>query len=160
MKKGFSLTELLVIIAIIGIMISVSLVSLVESKNRKDVEMAAREVAAVAREAQNYALTGKGAKQGNSVCDGYRFTWFLGTPTYRFSGIGGAQCTQPYTANYTLKSNTSFSTGGYFDISLPHAELTLSVNPTPIKVNKGNHTFSVCVYQSGRVEEVRGSSCP
>ncbi len=58
-KKGFSLLEMVIIMAIVSIMTSVMLVVTLSEKDTKEIEAAGREITAAIREAQNYALTGK-----------------------------------------------------------------------------------------------------
>ena len=56
-KNGFTLIEIMVAMAIVGIMSAMVLTSLSSGKERKVVEGEARRVAAAIREIQNYALT-------------------------------------------------------------------------------------------------------
>ena len=58
-RRGFTLIEIMVVMAIIGIVTAVTIVSFGSGKERKAVEGQARKVAAAIREMQNYALTGK-----------------------------------------------------------------------------------------------------
>ncbi len=58
-RKGVTLIELLLAIAIIGIMTVVTLVGLEKAKPRSNVEMATRQLAASIRQVQNDALSGK-----------------------------------------------------------------------------------------------------
>ncbi|HBO17220.1 MAG: hypothetical protein UR69_C0002G0124 [Candidatus Moranbacteria bacterium GW2011_GWE2_35_2-] len=65
---GFTLLEVLVTVAIIGIMATVALVSTQRGKIDKEVSVAAEQVASSIREAQNYALSGKQPDATNTAC--------------------------------------------------------------------------------------------
>lgn len=149
-KKGFSLVELLTIVAIISIMTTISLVSLMENKKKREVEVEARSVAAAIRQAQNYALTGKGA---SPTCTSYTFSWTNGGASY---SSGGGSCV----ANtYSLRNGVTFGSNSTNSLafSVPRAE---SSGTTKILLGKGTYNFTVCVYQTGRVEENSGNiSC-
>lgn len=62
--------ELMIVIAVIGIMTGVAFVSLGGSKAAKQVEVSARQLAAAIRQAQNYALSGRQdlASAAKKVC--------------------------------------------------------------------------------------------
>lgn len=66
-QKGVTLIEMMVVIAIVGIMTSVTLVSLSGAKVRKELQAAGNELASVLREQRNNALTGN-VGTGNDSC--------------------------------------------------------------------------------------------
>lgn len=66
-RKGFTLIEILAIIAITGILASIMIVSLSPAKSNAKLRAAQREVAATIRTAQSYALQGKSQDVGR-VC--------------------------------------------------------------------------------------------
>lgn len=165
-KRGFTLVELMVVMAMTAIMISVTIVSLSGSRDKKAVESEARKFAAVVREAQNYALTGKQFVSGRVTCSvgigditsdeaGYEVLYF-----YR----SGADCTispsQVTFATNTLSNGVHFSsTTSAFNFAVPRGETGLG-STLRIGLNKGSVMYSVCVYPTGRVEDVSGASCP
>jgi len=148
--KAFTLIELLVVIAFISIMSAVVLTSYQSSRTKKAVETEARKVAAAVREAQNDALTGKGA----GGCGGYVFTYTSGTGNY---GIGGC-----LTANYTMINSVTFSNGGVFTFAAPWGNITSTAPltlPATITVTKGSYCSNVVVNSAGNVTEGPIYSC-
>lgn len=146
--KGVTFIELMVVIVIIGIMTGTTLVSVRGSQTGKELESAAREVAAAVREAQNYALTGK---KLTSSCS-YNFVYVNGTANYN---IGG--CISP-AVNYILKNGVTFGSGGSFDYYAPHGNVSSS---NKILLFKKSKYRTVCVNSSGAVEEKSGNAaCP
>jgi prepilin-type N-terminal cleavage/methylation domain-containing protein len=156
--RGFTFIELMVVIAIIGIMAAISLVPMINSRNQKMVDAEGRKVAAAVREMQNDALAGKGATGCN-----YTFTYTNASNSYKLGGC--------VTVNYTLASGVTFSnaTNTSFSISAsmaPWGTLTLVNPPAPpwpvaITLKKGTATNYVCVYSSGNVvENGANSTCP
>lgn len=65
-KKGFTFIEIMIVVVIIIIMTSVVLITVGNNKSPRAVEVAARQVAAAIREAQNNALAGKQAGSDTS----------------------------------------------------------------------------------------------
>jgi prepilin-type N-terminal cleavage/methylation domain-containing protein len=71
--KGFTFLELILVIAIIGIMSATSIVSLGALKVRANLKSAQSEVSATIETAKSYALQGK-KQNGNTACGyGFRF---------------------------------------------------------------------------------------
>ncbi|HCP09002.1 MAG TPA: hypothetical protein DIT25_04360 [Candidatus Moranbacteria bacterium] len=138
-KKGFSLPELMIVIAIIGIMSGVALVSLSGSKEKKEVETAAREVEAAIRETQNGALTGKGV----GASPGCYFNFFYDKAAGTFGTDGGCM-----NVTYKLNNGVAFSGSGSFGFSIPFGD-TLGGE---IKLEKGATCYMVKASPSGRVE--------
>ena len=171
-KNGFTLIEIMVAMAIVGIMSAMVLTSLSSGKERKVVEGEARRVAAAIREIQNYALTGKQIS-GQVPC---RF----GVGAISIGDISmllneshrtGASCAAGASAPapipgmaVTLSNGVTFTAdvNADFFFTVPRGELNPNGNATPIKLQlgKGSATYSVCVYPGGQVKDVMGASCP
>lgn len=151
--RGFTFVEVIMVVAIISIMTGVALVSMNSARTNKALETAGQEVAATIREAQNYALTGKGAGAG---CNDYTFTYAAGD-SYGISN--GAACS--INVNYTLKNGVTFPSGDLFSFSAPHGAVDFTGLKTIILAKNGKQ-IRVCVYSSGRVEEtvIGAASCP
>ena len=152
-KKGFSFIELMIVIAIAGIMTAVSLVSMSAARQKRDVEIAAREVATAVREAQSYALTGKNLKTKTTDCK-FIFTWE--SSSYKVS-----DCKDQ---SYSLKNNVTFYDGNKsLSFDVPFANITSAV-PFPIDIDliKGStgYHYHVCIYESGIVNEQLSSCTP
>ena len=157
-KKAVTLIELIITIAIIGIMTGVLLVSFGSSRTDKALETAARETAATIREAQNYALTGKGAGAG---CNIYTFSYGNGDDKNEYGIDNGGGCS--INASYSLENGVVFQNSGSFNFSAPHGAIGgLGVSPRIITLNKGGKNINVCVYSSGKVveTEIGAENCP
>jgi prepilin-type N-terminal cleavage/methylation domain-containing protein len=142
-KKGFSFIELMVVIAIISIMTTVTLVSMNTAQKKEALITAAREVAAVVRETQNYALTGKDLRNQINSCS-FTFTWGDSSSSYDISG-----CKEQ---NYSLKNGVTFFNNGNFSFSVPSGNLNTS-STMDIILRNNNNNYHVCVYVSGIVNE-------
>ena len=169
-KRGFTLVELMVVMAMTAIMISVTIVSLSGSRDKKAVESEARKFAAVVREAQNYALTGKQFASGRVTCS-IGVDPIAGDPepdeSYRvaYAYRNGADCASGTSsgtvAMNTLSNGVKFSGSDVpaFNFAVPRGETGLG-SVLRIGLSKGSAIYSVCVYPTGRVEDVSGVSCP
>lgn len=156
-RKGFSFLELMTVIAMVGIMTAVTLVSLNKSRSEKDVEVAARVVAGALHEAQNYALTGENA---SSSCGG--MYWFK----YKITGDSDYEISGCLSAKYTLPKNITFNEVGSIYFTTPHADiygadgnLLFAQDPyktagyLDITLKKDSSEYHVCLYPAGDIKE-------
>ncbi len=171
-KKGFTLIEVLVVVAIIGIASAIILVSIGNGRTQKQVEGDARRLVGMLREIQNDALSGKQVVLGRISC---AFVFppsasaeTIISPTYRYRN--GASCAStlsddlpslnltPGVSISVANAGVSFVVpwGEVWDGSLT-ARLASTVQYTLVK---SGVTWSVCVYPGGRIEEIAGASCP
>jgi len=167
-KKGFTLVELMIVMAIVGIMTAVTIVSLSGARDRKAAEGEARKFAAVVREVQNYALTGKQLGTGLVTCSVGMNAIASGATsygifyTYRSGDDCNTSASNAFVTN-TISNGVAFSSAANaFSFSVPRGEINLGGNPDPIPIqlSKGSATYTVCIYRSGRIEDVNGSVCP
>jgi len=149
-KKGFSFIELMITIAIMGIMTTITLVSMNKGRELWAVKTAAREVAATVRETQNNALTGKDLKDQTISCV-FTFRWQADSSNYFMEGCK--------TQSYVLKNGVTFgSPSGSINFEVPFSMLS---GPTrTITVKKGVSAYNVCVYVSGAIKETADTICP
>ena len=165
-KKAFTLLELLIVVAFIGIMSSVVIVSLSASRIQKQVEGTSREVSAAIREAQNGALTGKKTDDTHLPCD-YKFNYVNSTTytiSYDYHTVANPSCTNTQVlATYTTKNSVIFpSSFNTIIFQAPFSSISgLSSDPMPIVVNKGSVNYVVCVSSSGNIwEKANSTTCP
>lgn len=92
--KGVTFAELIVVIAIIGIMSSVGFVSLQSSKANARLQAAQREVAATIKLAQSYALQGKMIGAITPCEYGFKFTSLNSYQIFYKPPVSG-DCTSP-----------------------------------------------------------------
>lgn len=178
-----SILELMIVIAIMGILTVAAMVSFSGNRPKKEVEVEARKFAAAIREAQNYALTGKKGTSPNIAC-GWGIKIFSQTNFSIFYNrlAGFADCAgfnSPTVLNprltyiagqsfnsvsYTLnKVNISLApSGAYFTIPFGPA---IGANGSPVVGNAkflltsqtdSNVKYTVCLSSSGMVTEKSG----
>jgi len=99
--------ELLLVIAIIGIMTVAGFVSLSSNRTNTNLQTAQREVASVIKLAQSYALQGK-AQGGNTPCGyGFRFIDATNYQIFYNTPASGTTCDQDNTVAAYLHYRTS-----------------------------------------------------
>lgn len=169
--RGFTLVELMISTAIIGLLSSVVLVALHRSQIAKEAEGDVRTVAAALREAQNYALTGRGILQtaGKPCMFRVRAEADSGTILIEQANVGiGDVCDGGFTVGeeIPLSRNGRFAARSVVSFPVPRAEpLTeggseLIGSFVDFAVANRGKVAHACVYPLGRIEErLVGESC-
>lgn len=157
-SRAFSLVELLVVIAVIGVLSSIMLVNLTTNRIEKEVEGAAFQVAIKIREAQTSALTGR-QFIANTVPCSYRVSWSGSqlTTSYVYKD-GSGNCTSITTVDaISLIAGMSFTASGSVDFTLPFAQITSS---QVLTLQKASISQVVCLGSNGLIEpKATASSC-
>lgn len=159
--RGFTFVEVMMVMAIIGIMAGMVVVSFTKNRVERELETNAREFAGVVREAQNYALTGKQFVAGTDPC-GFMVNWDGSsyTLTYKYKGANEVCNQTSLIATYALKNGVSFSGSNadvYFDV--PHATLNFN-GIKSVQFTKSSKNHTVCIYADGRISDQPGINCP
>lgn len=180
--KAFTLVELMVVVAIIGITSTIVVVSLVNARLERQVLGASQKIASVIRAAQNDALTGRSTGSTEKNCwYGVKFT---APSTYQIvsydrGSVANAPCGG---ASVNIKGTFSLESGVEFDdpardviaFYLPRGEVwygndASSMQAVPagttsaytLTLRKSDKSAYVCIYPGGRIEESGvGQSCP
>ena len=157
---AFTLIEIMIAMAIVGIVSSVLLVDFNANRSKKGVEQSALEVASVVRQAQNYALTGKQTPAGGNPCS-FDVSWGgVGTTNILLvnNWNNGVSCTPTTILTYRLRDGVTLNIpAGSVSFSVPFS--TVSAAAT-IVVSKDTQSYAVCVTTGGSVTTVSGSVCP
>lgn len=155
--KAYTLIEVSVVIAIIGIVSAILLVNPGSSRSVRDLANTGQEIVSVLREAQNDALAGFQGSSSYKPC-GFKFWWNSTTYKVIYQYKQGDACTGESDLRvYQLSNGVSFSSAGSFVFGLPHANIT--ANQT-IVLGKGSFNQVVCVSLGGRIATYVGSTCP
>jgi prepilin-type N-terminal cleavage/methylation domain-containing protein len=159
--RAFTLIEVMVVVAIIGIMAGIVIIPLGNGRIERELEANAREFVGVVREAQNYALTGRQAVAGTDPCR-FHMSWSGSnyTLTYWYKDAGGTCNQTSPMAAYTLKNGVVFGNSDTLYFTLPHANLDFSTGSRGATLTKQSISHIACVYADGRISDQSGASCP
>ena len=155
-EKGITLIELIIIIALFSVMMVGVLVFSTQAKTRKEVDLESDKIKSVVREAQNYALTGRGIVQ--SGCEFFEVSWSTGGSNYFVKSMNSAS--GDYTGcsineSYQLEYNVSFSNSGRIVFKVPHGNIITS---SSVGIKKTDDVEScVKITSEGLVENKRDS---
>lgn len=156
--RAFTLAELLIVLAIIGITTTVLLTDWSGNRTIQYLDNGAREVEAVIRGAQNAALSGVQVSATDRPC-GYQITWAGSsyTVTYRYKDGAGVCNQSSQLSSHGLTNGVAFDSGSNFEFTLPYG--TVAADQTILLIKQGVY-HAVCVYTSGRIITTPGSTCP
>ncbi len=151
-RNGMTLIEVVVVIAIVGIMSSITITSFVTMRRDAALETAAEEVVAVLREAQNYSLTGKNLT--SAACATYTVDFTLGLGSFILNN-GGAPCT--LNQSYSLKNGVTVYSVTATKFTAPHA----TTEKSETVIQKGSAYYTICVNTAGLIKKLSGKVlCP
>lgn len=167
-KRGFTLMELMIVMAITGIMLSVVLVNMQNSRKNSEIEAAGMQLVSLLREVQNNALTGKkiGSDEGDYSC---AFQFKINTNgsyeiarSLKQSGNdsceGGDDMSDPYVTGGLQK--VKLNSQQTIKFTVPHGEM-IGVSQIILQhVADSSVTYSACISAGGDIEGAKGSSCP
>lgn len=150
MAAGFTLIEVMIAVAIIGIVSAMILVSSAGQRQARNLELSVREVMAALRESQNYALSGR--TSGIGVNNTYYGVQIASATSYSVVASSGV------IANYTLKSGVTFSSGATtIAFTLPRGDALQGGVPIAgsyrISLVRGAGTRYICIYPSGQIHD-------
>jgi len=170
--RGFSLTEVMVVIALVGIMSGVLFVSLSERRDEASLGAAAREVAAAIRVAQNNALAGvRASGNDNGLCL-HEVKWddsgTYGIYVVQLKNGNNRLCTSSNDlgAPFLLEEHT-LNPGVVFDDSsnnwivsfdIPRGTVVFG-STSSIELTKGSQHSYVCIDTSGVISD-KTTPCP
>lgn len=183
-KKGFSLVEVMIVIAIIGISAGILFARVDSTNPSTEVELAGRQIAASLRTAQNNAISGKMQPDGGGIFsktlrEGVRLKktgsdWHL-IQYYAITAGSDIEASNKILKKIDIENvGTDPGCSDPTDIALIYYPVSgkaegCGVGPSNTDNFKflissktdNNIKFTVCAYKTGRVEEKEGAqSCP
>lgn len=171
-EKGFTLIEIVIVIAIIGIASSIVLATVSNGRTRAQVEGDARRLSGMLRDLQNNALSGEQIVLGRISCGFSLPPSAAGAitivPTYLYRN--GATCAATLSdvlPAFSLSPGVSISAAnGGVRFVVPWGKVWDGTGAAPLAapvqytLAKSGVVWSVCVYPEGRIEEAVGAGCP
>lgn len=156
-RRGFSIIELMIVMAIILIMTTVLFVNRGNSRAQNDVDAATRLVAAQIRALQNESLTGKRIKDGTIMKNANQHIFTVNSSdliTYNISykdSSGGSINAGTQSFNLT-KKRVKFDSAVSFYFESPRGDVA-SKQDIVLKSNDDSVTRHICVSVNGNVTE-------
>lgn len=167
-RRGFSLAEVVIVIAIMVIMTGVLFARQNSNKLQTEAELAARQVAAQLRSLQNDALNGKIV--GDVPACGMEFSTTPDDPDksykvsyYDCSGMSISGSEQDFLiGKKTVNKTVMLGAGKIFRFSSPQARLNIAGSDfiRVSSVGNGDELARVCVYENGNIIDTKEENCP
>lgn len=164
-KRGFSLVELIVVMAIIVLMTAVLFLNQNKNKAQSEVEAAARQVAAQLRSLQNDALNGKMIEDKTYCRTNFTVISKDKYDTYFYESCSGIE--SPKSINIFSLKNVEFKDTSYaVRFKSPTGEVTCESDANKmilISTKDSSKGMVVCISDSGSIIEEKGtdaSVCP
>lgn len=162
MKKGFTMVELLIVLAIMGILSAAIFMSIFKMGVSNELKLAGRQLASAISQTQTYALTGK-TKAGFYPCS-FKFSTETGENGfyYRIQYIPrkiNEECGEEGKGWKDFEGPIKFEkvesmTLGSVVFTVPHAKyLAANSDKTEFVLKKKNQEYKVIVYSSGLIQE-------
>jgi prepilin-type N-terminal cleavage/methylation domain-containing protein len=163
-QRGFTLLEILIVVAVIGIISVIILGGTGNGRTEREIDAAGREVVAAFRESQQYALTGRQIVPNTNPCQ-FALTWNSGssnfTATYYYKDNNEVCNQTSVISTYALRGGVTFSNTGAVAFTVPHGKTTFGGVSVGAQLGKAGTTGVACVYRDGLMKNVLGStSCP
>lgn len=156
MRQGFTLIEVVIVIAIIGIMTAFMVVSLSNQRRIRNLDLASQEIAAALRTAQNYALTGRSINAAENNCS-FGVQMVAGATYTLVHSVGAGCATSAIGGDYSLRGGVSFAAAQTVNFLLPRGEVGAK---STIRLTNGALSRYVCVNTNGRIFENGTNTCP
>ena len=159
-NTGVTLIELIVVMAILGIMASITTISFGSSRDKRAVETNARQFAAVVRLAQNYALSGKRAPGVTTPTCGYQVSnngsaYFI--KALKIGASGACDADPVISESYTLNQGVAMTIAtDVVSFEIPYGKKS---GASSFTFSKGASSHYVCINTKGEVKDSPTAGC-
>ena len=155
---GFTLLEMIITVAIIGILASITVISFTSSRNEVRVKAAQAEVAASIKLAHSYALQGRA--DGGTTPSYYGIRFFSST-NYALCGCSNSTCSDCAYASaeekYSLQNGVVLHSpslaNAWVTFSIPNGRVQTGSGMFTIRSSDGSQTKGISVNSNGYVTE-------
>lgn len=146
-RKGFTVIEFILVIAIMGILVAVAAPFLSDSLTRSDLDIASVEAVDALREARSSAMNGKGGGRFGVHFETAQFVFFTGAT---YSAVDPENVVHTYGGSVTMSNITI--TGGGSDVHFATHKGEPTENGTIEFVSSGGEAKTVSVSAVGLID--------